>query len=231
MKDLTTNVLICLVMFLLCSESRTQSVTRSTDAFPDVLQTLDDSVKAIQTNQPLDSELKRVCSRIVDRSNDLLDFYVKSNRPSIPADYTASLTPYVETIRRFAAESKHIEGRKAIDPELRAALMDLDDELRIKVRYAKAMRGSYFSDITVVVNTLRSGNGISGYEIWYVPKAWKDSEDHYRRFDSLSTPSAKGLSPGNYFFWAKKSTTRSEPTIFSIGHDGFSKRQIEIEVP
>jgi hypothetical protein len=137
---------------------------------------------------------------------------------------------YIETLNAFVDYFEVPENTR-VSTKLVAVLQDLSADIAAKVAFAKSSRGRRGSDVSITIRTFRNNREESGFVIWYVPKAWLDTESHYLRFDRLSSPSIMNLPPGNYFIWAENKDLRSIKQPLALGIDRRSLRQVDILVP
>lgn len=85
-------------------------------------------------------------------------------------------------------------------------------------------------DVLVTAETLHDTQTIKGYAIYYVPQGWAKVSSHFVSFSSLSTTKGDYLSPGPYFVWAVKGSTKTEPRLTRIGSQG-PNQLVQIAVP
>lgn len=190
------------------------------------LETIQQLMGTIREKFVFKREMKSECNLIISRAKSLQELYQQNGEKGVSSLYRSTLTPYLKTLEEYSRK----KNGKA-DARLIETIQKLNSELNIKLTYARNLKGSYFSDVEVSVDTQISSRPVSGYEVWCVPQGWKGHPDHYERFDNLSTPAAKNLPPGNYFIWAVKGgKSKSAWYPFSFGSDGQKKRWIEVEV-
>jgi len=84
--------------------------------------------------------------------------------------------------------------------------------------------------IQVTVRTKSEGAEKTGYEVWFAPLAMLDIEKRHDRFYKQSSPTLRTLCPGVYAMWVKKKEARSAPVAMTIGGDGKTAIEIDLEV-
>ncbi|MEE8154111.1 MAG: hypothetical protein V3T53_04020 [Phycisphaerales bacterium] len=126
---------------------------------------------------------------------------------------------------RVASLMRDVEEIPAPKPErVTASLEAAQNALAARVpilalTMGRSAGGSPFRGVPVTARTLVDGNEVSGYVIYYVPKAFQVLEkvdDHARRFAQLSSPAMEVLAPGNYVFWVEIDGKRGSPTEFAV---------------
>ena len=199
--------------------------SQENDLFTSDLSSILKTIPAIKNQWKLDKDVRAQATSIVSNTEMLQKLYRRNGGKGVSDLYRSTLLPYISVLNEYANK----KGKSA-DAKLTNAILELNEELRIKILFSQSMKGGGFADIEVVVDTKKSGEPISGYEVWYVPKGWRGNEEHYERFDNLSTPAVKQLPPGNYFIWTKKGGYQSDYSPFSFGFDEQTKRRIDLEV-
>lgn len=190
-----------------------------------VLTSISSQVKKIEEKVGSDRSVKDKTIEVRRKIRELSEFIVDSKKSGFSANYVNSLVVYDETLRTFAESPARDPG------SLLNILEGLSEDLTAKIVFARASRGSSNSDITVVARTIENDAEISGFVVWFVPRAWLDAKSHYQRFDRISSPSILELPPGNYFIWAEKGALHSAPQPVSLGADKRSRKEIDIVVP
>jgi hypothetical protein len=88
--------------------------------------------------------------------------------------------------------------------------------------------------VRVVVHTKSGTEEVSGYEVKYILKGLDgvlDRDYHTNRFDRLSSPTEKLISPGRYYFWPlKEGQSCGEKVVVSPGDDGKGDKDIDLPI-
>lgn len=87
--------------------------------------------------------------------------------------------------------------------------------------------------VSVKANTIdHSGAVVQHCEVWYVPLAWEDDKQHWKRFDRFSSPSTQLIPVGLYRMWAKNHNGQDgTKTTVSPGDDLMPTKAIDLDVP
>ena len=86
--------------------------------------------------------------------------------------------------------------------------------------------------VSVVARTVgRSGAIVQNCLVWYVPIAWEDDKQHWKRFDRFSSPTTQSIPVGQYKIWANHNGQDGTKTTVNPGDDLKPTKTIDLDVP
>jgi WD40 repeat protein len=95
--------------------------------------------------------------------------------------------------------------------------------------WTKAPNKNPFAPITVTAQTIRDGEQVKDYSVWYVPKAHKGDADCYKSFLKLTSPTSQPVPAGNYVMWVTKGKYAGDK-INNVRIDSVSPSDIQFPV-
>lgn len=147
-----------------------------------------------------------------------------------PKDRASFGDQYLEGLAINAKLLKEIEKEKDYDQAVKV-LRVVAADLRVKGENCRNSADGLGREVGVVVCTKNDGQEASGFEVWYVPLGMLSVEGRHRRFDKLSSPTDRTLSPGVYALWLKRNNEASDPVPMEIGGKGDPEIQFDLPVP
>lgn len=107
------------------------------------------------------------------------------------------------------------------------------EDVKIKRVYAEDNLRAAFNDVKVTVHTKKGNIERRGFQVWYVPKAWRKKKARHERFDQNSSPTDGEMSPGAYIMWTKvpdrDESGKRQP--IDVGKNGRPKQAVDLPVP
>ncbi|MEJ7736112.1 MAG: hypothetical protein WKF97_01690 [Chitinophagaceae bacterium] len=147
-----------------------------------------DSMQRLILRQKINTSIQNTLS---------LDSLANTKLFKINSDYLSDIADAADVIEQVNA------ANIIADTEF-IKVSSVNEELRAKKSYADKKPSDPFSSIYIVVSTRgRDNKIIPGYEVWYVKKLFVNDSTHYNNFLKNSSPVAKDLPPGRYFFWSR----------------------------
>jgi hypothetical protein len=153
-------------------------------------------------------------------------------RKDLPAAFTESVRIDLFAIA-FVADSAATGGQPT-KKQLALSRAAFDD-LIFKSRWF-----SFFNDsssaptnVCVTARTLKEGQEIKYWTIWYVPLGWEGDKDHTLAFDKQSSPTIppQCIPPGNYKMWATQKNKESVRKVVPVGDNPSPTKEVDLEVP
>jgi hypothetical protein len=168
--------------------------------------------------------------------------------------YTTTLTDeYVSSLEADSELLKRVSEPKVSSGEVYQALLDVKEDLEIKLAHVNAGKfvevktvvnvnsdpsepvttyDTQVGRIAVVVETKREDNtAVPGYEVYFVAKGLAGDQTRHKSFSTLSSPTKpQYLAPGNYFMWAVKASKSTTRRLVKIGAGG-SSESVDLSVP
>ena len=114
------------------------------------------------------------------------------------------------------------------------SLDDVNSDLSAKTSFAQKNPSNPKGPVKVEVLTRNNDNMVvSGYNVWYSLTGWYKAKDenHYFKFDKVSSPTSQPIPPGNYTFWTAKDTHLGPPKQHTVGADGQQEMSIDLPTP
>ena len=111
----------------------------------------------------------------------------------------------------------------------RAAFDDLSFKSRWFSFYDNA--ASAPQQIHVKVRTLKEGQEVQGWTVWYVPLGWEDDKAHTAEFDKPSSPTYQWMNPGRYKIWARRKGTIGVVKQVAVGDSRGTSKELDLEIP
>ena len=146
----------------------------------------------------------------------------------VGAEYHDSLLADAALLERASSMLQRGDRERAV-----ASARDAEADLVVKRQHAEAavgFSGSGLRPVKVTVRTVRGTKEESGHLVWFVPRGWSEVQQHYRRFDKLSSPTSDTLAPGNYIMWTGQVADPSRQPIVVGGH-GRGRQSIDLPLP
>jgi len=86
--------------------------------------------------------------------------------------------------------------------------------------------------VAVTARTVgRSGTVVQHCTVWYVPLAWADDKQHWKRFDQFSSPTSQSIPVGQYKIWANHNGQDGAKSQVDPGDDHKTTKNIDLDVP
>jgi hypothetical protein len=114
------------------------------------------------------------------------------------------------------------------------SLDDVHSDLSAKTSFAQKNPSDPSGFVNVKVLTHNNDNMVvRGYNVWYsLTGSYKaKDENHYFKFDRVSSPTSQRIPPGNYTFWTAKDTHLGPPEQHTVGADGQQEMSIDLPTP
>lgn len=151
-------------------------------------------------------------------------------RQGLPATFTKLVRDDLFAIGaladRVAGEQQPTEKELA---RARAAIDDLSFKSRWFSFYGDS--ASAPQQIYVKVRTLKEGQEIKDWKVWYVPLGWEGDKDHTIEFDKHSSPTSQWMNPGAYKIWASRGGKVGVVKQVAVGDTRGTNKEIDLEVP
>jgi hypothetical protein len=145
--------------------------------------------------------INQMVSRSFNNATELYNIRVTFNVP-VSQNYLNDIDDDAELIEQV------IQINKISFPEKKKVEL-VNSDLRVKREYANDRKDAPLSDINVIARTKNySGKEVPNYEVWFVVEKYGENRSRYRSFDTVSSPTNRLLSPGNYFFWTRSREKR-----------------------
>ena len=86
--------------------------------------------------------------------------------------------------------------------------------------------------VNVTARTVdQSGAVVQRCTVWYVPLAWEDDKQHWKRFDQFSSPTSQSIPVGQFKMWASRNGRNGAKTIVNPGDDLKPIKNIDLDAP
>lgn len=179
---------------------------------------------------PKDKQNQQLLSQIDESVTYLREMVASGELRPVPEQYLKSLALDADLLAELAVQPRpqSDDQRKNFRERLETAA----DDLAIKVSHLRNPRKGP-AMVEVTVRARMNGQEANDYEVWFVPKGWANKDAIFKRFDRLTNqynPPRMFLAPGNYFLWLKKSPAKTERQPLTVGGDGSSKREVELQI-
>ena len=199
-------------------------------------------MKHAQIQEPIES----FTTQTVEQNGVFITRVLKEEQvTTLEAEYLSSLQVDDELLTGLTRPgvSKH---------EIRQTLKDVDEDLKIKIKYLDlgnfikqtpiTIMGDDGNTVTttnsqagkIIVSAITKGGNnqpVNGYVVYYIPKGLlRKQPNRAKTFTSLSPTEKRELSPGNYFMWTIKGSNRTAPRPIPVGDAG-SPQSVELSVP
>ncbi|MEO8425964.1 MAG: hypothetical protein ABI651_02515 [Verrucomicrobiota bacterium] len=142
---------------------------------------------------------------------------------SFKDEYRQSLGFNADLLKSVEKENDHQNTLKV--------LKSVAADLKTKADNCRNSADGLGRTIEVTVRTKADGAEKTGYEVWFAPLMMLEVEKRHDRFYKQSSPTVRTLCPGVYGMWVKKKDARSVPVTLTIGGDGKTALEIDLEVP
>lgn len=141
-------------------------------------------------------------------------------------EYRESLKQNQEALQRVFGPDLEIEAKLEV---CRAIAKDIE----VKKVYAQKNPEAAFEPARVTVQTKNGEKEESGFQVWYVPKAWDTMTDRHKRFDKNSSPTDHKLAPGAYTMWTQVPAlcNAGNKQPISVGEYGQPEQTVDLPVP
>lgn len=224
---------ILLGITLLCplltsSKGQTPNASSVFDAFNSSILKIRNAVKQISIDGGQKAAINELLSSIEQNIAFLRETARRQRSIPVPDEYIRALSHDAELLSALADQ---IVNQSFDVKMLNSALLELASDLTIKANYAKSSRSAALRLVRLYVYTRKGDSELTGYEVWYVPKAWEGVNSAHRRFDKLSSPTWMDVAPGNYIIWAQKAKLTTEKRPISVGSDDKSEKKFDLLVP
>ena len=179
------------------------------------------SQKTLRTEESL--VLNQMVSRSLNNATELYNIRVSFNVP-LSQNYLNDIEDDAELIEQV------IQVNQISLPEHKKVGL-VNSDLRVKREYANNRKDAPFSDINVIARTKNySGREASNYEVWFVVEKFRENTSRYRSFDTVSSPTNRLLSPGNYFFWTRSREKRPKESNQQFHEISDKSLELKIDV-
>jgi hypothetical protein len=86
--------------------------------------------------------------------------------------------------------------------------------------------------VGVTARTLdHAGTVVQHCDVWYVPIAWEDDKQHWKRFDRFSSPTTQSIVVGQYKMWASHNGKDGNKVPVNPGDDEQPTKNVDLDVP
>jgi hypothetical protein len=221
--------------------------TRNDHTAQGLIRSIDDSIRALRVKHAqIQEPIESFTTQTVEQNGSFITRVLKEEHvTTLDAEYLSSLQVDDELLAGLTRPGVN-------NHETSQTLKDVDDDLRIKIKYLDA--GSFMQQTPVTVtgsdgNTVtmidsqagkigvsaitKRGNNqtVNGYEVYYIPKGLlRRQPDRAKSFSSLSPTEKRDLSPGVYFMWTVRASNRTAPRPIPVGDAG-PQQSVELSVP
>ncbi len=111
-----------------------------------------------------------------------------------------------------------------------ATLAEAIGNIHLKRMQCQATETGLGDLVTVTVRTVSASEERPGHFVWYVERGWRSFSDRYKRFENMSSPTARRMAPGNWLIWAQ-GTSESERAPVTVGGEGQRQQSVDIRIP
>jgi hypothetical protein len=167
---------------------------------------------------------------VVPKSGEKLNMKMFDSR--WPAPFAESLRDDIFTIATLVEASEHgVSPDKKQQDRAHAGLQDLlFKNTWVSSNNLAGVLPNPLVDVTA--RTLdQSGTVIQNCTVWYVPIAWEDDRQHWKRFDRFSSPTSQSIAVGQYKMWADHNGKEGERVSVNPGDDQKPAKAVDLGVP
>ncbi|MGB7283342.1 MAG: hypothetical protein WBE13_13850 [Candidatus Acidiferrum sp.] len=166
---------------------------------------------------------------VVSKSRERLNR--KLFAPDLPDAFEESVGYDIQSIADLVAVSEY--GKSPSKTEQNRARAGLED-LSFKSNWFSSSGGGVASPsplVGVTARTIgRSGTVVQHCTVWYVPLAWEDDKQHWKRFDQFSSPTSQSIPVGQYKMWANHNGQDGTKSTVNPGDDYKPTKNIDLDV-
>jgi hypothetical protein len=152
-------------------------------------------------------------------------------KKDLPDSFTKSVREDLSSIGSLA--DRAAVGQQPYEKELARARAAIND-LSFKSRWFSLHSGTSAppSLVCVTVRTVREGQELDHWTVWYVLLGWEGDKDHTTAFDKQSSPTnPQCIPPGNYKMWATQGKKIGSAKQVPVGDNPDKNKELDLEVP